>query len=186
MECLDHKKILLYVEKGIAPVEQSIIRDHLILCEKCRLKYEQYLKMEKYLIEPEYVDPPKVIEKVVLKKIYSKLPTYSSILTLIAASFIFLVSWIYIYFDFANNSIVQAFRLTFDNTSSLFSSVVKTISSIFSSVYAVFKAVNKFIAVIFDVNIGIEVFSFSILVLTVLIIYGILQMVSRRSKSQKT
>lgn len=186
MECLDHKKIQLYVEKSVASVEQSIIRDHLILCEKCRLRYEQYINMEKYLNEPEYVNPPRVIEKYVLKRIYSRIPTYSSILTLIGASFIFLISWIYIYFDFAHNSIVQALRLTFNNTSNLFSSVVKIISSIFSSVYAIFKAINKFIAVIFKINIGIEVFSFSILVLTVLFIYGVLQMVLRRSKSQKT
>lgn len=185
MECLDNKKIHFYVEKGIAPVEQSIIRDHLVVCEKCRLQYEQYLKLEKYLSEPEYFEPPKVIEKQVLKKIYSKLPTYSSILTLIAASFVFLVSWIYIYFDFANNSILQAFHLTFNNTSSLFGSVIKIISSIFSSVYAVFKAINKFVEVIFDVNIGIEIFSLSVLVLTILFIYAILQVVSRRSKRQK-
>jgi hypothetical protein len=184
MECLDNRKIHLFVEKGFTSVEQSIIRDHLIVCEKCRLQYEQYIKLEKYLNEPEYIEPPKVIEKYVLKKIYSKLPTYSSILTLIAASFIFLVSWIYIYFDFANNSILKAFHLTFNNTSNLFSSVIKTISSIFSSVYAVFKAINKFIAIIFDVHMGVEVISLSVLVLTILIIYAILQIVSRRSKRQ--
>ncbi|MCK4835863.1 MAG: hypothetical protein KAT17_04465 [Candidatus Aminicenantes bacterium] len=185
MECLSNQQIQDYIEKNGSFVERSIIRDHLIVCEKCQLRYKQYLQMENILTDPEYVVPPERIEKNVMKKIYSRFPAYSSLLSLIAASFVLLVSWIYIYFDFANNSLIQALKMTSDNTSSWIASVIKIISTIFSSVYAIYKTVSKFFDILFNINIGIEIFSLSILILTLILFYAIYQLVFKPSRRQK-
>lgn len=185
MECLKPDKIQQYIDKTIGSVEMSRIRDHLILCECCQLKYKQYLQIENSLADPVISEPPALIERNVMKKIYAKLPTYSSIFTLIAASIVMLVSWIYIYFDFSNNSLIQALKLTSNSTSSWLGQVIKVISDIFSSVYAIYKSINRFFEIIFDVNIGIEIFGLSVLIVTMILVYALYLLVFRRSKKQK-
>jgi hypothetical protein len=185
MECLKTDKIQHYIEKILGSVETSRIRDHLILCEKCQLKYKQYLQIENGLDDPLITEPPVQIERHVMKKIYAKLPTYSSIFTLIAASIVMLVSWIYIYFDFSNNSLIQALKLTSNSTSSWLGQVIKVISDVFSSVYAIYKSINKFFEIILDVNIGIEIFGLSVLIITMILVYGLYLLVFKRSKKQK-
>jgi predicted anti-sigma-YlaC factor YlaD len=71
MECLKNKTIQEYIDKSLNRVERSITRDHLIVCEKCRAKYEQYKKMEKLLINPVYKEPPAKIEKFVMNRLFS-------------------------------------------------------------------------------------------------------------------
>ena len=173
MECLTDKTIHDYASKNLNVVENSMVRDHLILCDKCNQKYEQYLKIENTLEDPVYISAPKQIESYVLKRIYSRLPTYSSIFALISISFIFMISWIYIYFDFSNNSLIQALRLTSNDTSEAIISIIKFISNIFSSTYAVFKAVNKFIEITLNINIGVEIISLTFFILTLSFLYFI-------------
>lgn len=185
MECLTDRKIQDYIEKQCSMVEQSMIRDHLIVCEKCRHRHRQYLMVETVLGDPDYVDPPKKIETQVMKRIYSRIPTLSSIISLIAASFVLLVSWVYIYFDFANNSLIQALRLTSDNTSNWIASIIKVISTVFSTVYAIYKTVNKFLDIIFNINIGIELFSFSVLILSVILFYAVYHLLFKPSNKQR-
>jgi hypothetical protein len=137
------------------------------------------------LEDPLLIDPPAQIEKNVMKRIYSRIPTYSSVMALIAASFVFLISWIYIYFDFSNNSFIRALRLTSDSTSNWISSLIKMMTTVFSSVYAVYRAINKFFALILNVNIGIEIFTLSVLVLTTILFYGVYQLFFKGSRKQK-
>ena len=185
MECLLDEKIQHYIEKSLSSVEASRIRDHLIVCKKCQLKYKQYVQVENGLADPVYKNPPAQIVKNVMNKIVVKLPTYSSIFALIAASMVLLVSWIYIYFDFSNNSLIQALKLTSNSTSNWIGQVIKIISNIFSSVYSIYKSINKFFEIIFNVNIGIEIFGLSILILSMILVYALYLLLVKRSGKQK-
>jgi predicted anti-sigma-YlaC factor YlaD len=110
MECLKNKTIQEYIDKSLNRVERSITRDHLIVCEKCRAKYEQYKKMEKLLINPVYKEPPAKIEKFVMNRLFSKIPTYSSIFALIFLSFIFLYYLFHGYIFILILTIIVLFR----------------------------------------------------------------------------
>ncbi len=180
MECLTNKKIHEYIEGILPAVEKSLVRDHLIVCGKCRAQYEAYERLEQTLNEPVYITPPAVIERNVLKQLFPLIPSYSSIFALIAASFLLLITSIYIYFDFANNSIVQAFQLTSHNTSNWIGSIIKAISTIFSAVYAVFKAISRFIEIIFRVDIGIEIIGLVVLLLLMLVFFSISQLLFKK------
>ena len=59
---------------------------------------------------------------------------------MIAASFLFFITWIYIYFDFSSSSLIQALQLTTDGASGWLVSVIKTISAVYSGTQAAFKA----------------------------------------------
>lgn len=182
MACLHDIKIQEYIEGGLPAVEKSLIRDHLITCAKCRAKYQGYEKLEKNLVDPVYITPPAIIEKNVLRILFPRIPSYSSVFALLAASFLLLITSIYIYFDFANNSMIQAFQLSSHNTSNWIGSIIKTISTIFSIVYAVFKAINAFLEIIFKVNIGIEIIALSILILLSLGFYSFSQLLFKKIK----
>jgi len=184
MACITDSKIQNYIVKDLNSIESAIIRDHLLTCQECKSKYEKYLKLERHLENPVYKAPPAVIERNVLRRLFPVLPTYSSIIALITVSIACLVSFIYIYFDFANNSIIQALRLTSNNTSNWIASIIKVISSIFSGVYAVFKAVNSIISVIFNINIGVEVVASSFVMFFIFVLYMVYRLVFRRLRNQ--
>jgi predicted anti-sigma-YlaC factor YlaD len=182
MECLDEEKIHEYIDGSLTTVERSIARDHLIVCSRCRDRYEAYEKIEKSLSEPVYYAPPPIIERNVLNLLFPRIPSYSSIAALIAASFLLLVSSIYVYFDFANNSIVQALQMTSHNTSNWLGSIIRAVSTIFSAVYAVFKAVNKLIEIVFSVNVGVEVVGLSVLLVLLLGFYTLSHLMFKKIK----
>jgi predicted anti-sigma-YlaC factor YlaD len=173
MKCLSDEKIQQYIDGGLNSVERAMVRDHMITCTSCQGVYNQYEKLEKNLLQPVELMPPPFIERNVLNVLFPRLPSYSSIFALIAASFLLLVTWIYIYFDFANNSIIRAFQLTSDNTSNWLGSVIKIISSIFSAVYAVFKALNRFLHILFDINLGVEIIGLTVFLLFSLVFYSV-------------
>jgi predicted anti-sigma-YlaC factor YlaD len=108
MECLTNTKIQDYIEGTLNSVESAMVRDHLIVCAACKKKYNEYELLEKHLLQPVEIIPPAIIERRVLRELFPLLPSYTSIFALVAASFVLLVTGIYIYFDFANNSIIQA------------------------------------------------------------------------------
>jgi len=182
MACLSEIKIQKYIEGGLAAVERSLVRDHLIVCAKCRASYQRYEKLEKSLGEPVYITPPPIIERNVLRMLFPRIPSYSSIFALLAASFLLLITGIYIYFDFANNSIIQAFQLTSHDTSNWIGSIIKAISTVFSTVYAVFKAINAFFEVIFKVNIGVEIIGLCMLLFLSWSFYSLSRLVLKKIK----
>jgi len=175
MECLSSIKIHDYIDVAINPMESAMVRDHLITCPSCRKQYEIYDRLEKSLLQATTVEPPEIIERNVLRAIFPRIPAYSSIVAFIAASFLLTVTWIYVYFDFANNSLIQAIRLTSDNTSNWLGSVVKVISAIFSAVYTVFKVLNTLIEILFKVDIGTEIIGLFTVALFTLIFYFVSQ-----------
>lgn len=184
MACLTDDKIQRYIEKSLGNVETAMARDHLIVCESCKKKHGQLLRLEKLLSDPVMIKVPEEIEKVVMKKLFSNLPTYTSIFSLVAASFIFFITWIYIYFDFANNSLVQAFQMATTGTSKWIGSIIQFISVVFSSVFTVFKAVNKFFAIVLNIHVGAELIGITFSIVTLILFYGLFHMVSKKIKSQ--
>lgn len=176
MECLNHKKIQQTIDGDLTRVEKAMVRDHLIVCDRCRQEYEYHERLEQFLQEPVYIKPPEIIERSVMRTLFPRIPSYSSIFALIAASFVFIVTWIYIYFDFANNSLIQAIQMTSESTSNWIGSIVKFISTVFSGVYAVFRVVDALIAVVFNVNVGVEIIG----LLTFTFFAALLYFVSRK------
>lgn len=183
MECLTNTKIQEYIDSSLNSMESAMVRDHIIVCRTCKKVYEDFEKLEKQLQRPVEIIPPVVIERNVLRTLFPVLPTYSSILGLIAASFLLLVTSIYIYFDFANNSLIQALQLTSKDTFNLIGAIIETISTIFSAVYAVFKALNRFLNIIFDINLGVEIIGFTVFALFSLVVYSIYRVALKRLKN---
>ncbi len=183
MECLTDIKIQEYVDNELNSVESAIARDHLIVCASCKAQYTRYQQLEKLLCQPVELAPPNIIELHVMNRLFPKIPSYTSILALIAASFVLLVTGIYIYFDFANNSIIQALQLTSKNTSNWIASIITFISTVFSSVYAVFKVLNRFIAIVFQINLGAEIVGLALLLMVSLLFYTLFKAALKRIKN---
>jgi hypothetical protein len=182
MECLTNKKIQDYIEGNLNSVENSMVRDHLIICSACKKSYNQYETLEKHLLQPVELTPPPIIERRVLRELFPLLPSFSSVFALIAASFVLLVTGIYIYFDFANNSIIQAIKLTSNTTSNWIASVIKVISTVFSGVYTIFEAINRLLKILLKVNLGAEIIGLIIFILFTLLFYPILKVAYRKLK----
>ena len=182
MECLSDLKIQKYIDNSISKVEKSMFRDHLIICEKCRKKREFYAGLENSLKEPVMLQPPDSIIKNVMKKLYPILPSYSSIAALIASGITFLFTWIYIYFDFAHNSIIQTFKMASNETASWIGSVVKIISTIYTGTYAVFKWASAFIELVLKIHIGVEIIGLSVLVFSSGLFFFLYKFVSKKVK----
>jgi predicted anti-sigma-YlaC factor YlaD len=183
MECLTNFKIQEYVDGSLNGVENAMVRDHLIVCPACQAQHERYEQLESQLFMPVEMLPPALIQRRVMNHLFPKLPTYSSIIALIAASFLLLITGIYIYFDFANNSIVQALQLTSSNTSNWIASIITFISSVFTGVYTVFKAMNRFLDIVFQVNLGAEIIGLSIFLLFSGVFYSIFKVALKRIKT---
>jgi hypothetical protein len=182
MECLTSTKIQDYIEGTLNSVESAMVRDHLIVCAACKKKYNEYEALEKHLLQPVEIIPPPIIERRVLRELFPTLPSFSSIFALIAASFVLLVTGIYIYFDFANNSIIQAIQLTSNTTSNWLASIIKVISTVFSTVYTVFEAMNRLLKLLLKINLGAEIIGLTVFILFTLLFYPILKVAFRKLK----
>ena len=184
MACLNENKLLSYIDKGFNRVEESIIRDHLVVCSGCRKKLDQLTVLENLLIEPQLVEPPKMIVRNVMRKLYPVLPTYTPVVALIAASLIFIITWIYLYFDFANNSVFQAVSVTSHRATQWIGSVIKFITTGFTVIYAAFKSINAFIEAVFHVNLGADTIAIMFLLCTAAVFYFVSRFVLRKFKRE--
>ncbi len=185
MECLNETKLQEYIDGSLTNVEKAMVRDHLIVCEDCRIEYELFSEMEKSLESPLLLEPPEIIERSVLKTLFPMVPNYASISAFIAASFLLLVTGIYTYFGFADNSLVQAYQLTSSSTLNWVGSMIQTISQIVSGMMAVFDAVNRFLSVIFSGQIGTGIIGLSSLMFVMLCIFSISKLVLRKPKTSQ-
>jgi hypothetical protein len=182
MDCLTETKIQEYIDGTLNSVESAMVRDHIIVCGKCRKEYAYFEKLEKHLLHPVEIIPPPIIERSVLRTLFPMLPTYSSIIGLIAASFLLLVTWIYIYFDFANNSFIRAFQLTSKDTSNFIGSIIEGICAVFSAVFTVFKVLNRFLNILLGVNLGAEIIGLTIFTFFAAAFYWIYKAAFKRLK----
>ena len=181
MDCLPEHKIQEYLDGELKSIEQSLVRDHLLICPDCRRSSERYAELQKILDQPVAIEPPAWLVPKIMKRIYPEIPMTTSIAALIAASFIFFVTWIYIYFDFSRSSLIQALRLTTDSTSSWLVNIIKAISAIYNSVQAAFKACHAFLGMLLSVNPGVPV-----IIAFGLIFSGLLLFVAMRALLKKT
>ncbi len=157
MKCLSNDKIIKYVEGELNGVEYSIVRDHFLSCEKCKESMEEFALIESELEKPLMIEPPDEIELKVMKKLFPRFSHVASVVSLVSASFLFLIAGIYVYFDFANDSMIKAFQMTTDKASSLISGIVRFVTTIFTGLFTIFKAVNAILEVLLDIKIGVGV-----------------------------
>lgn len=186
MECLANNKIQEYIDGTLNSVESAMVRDHLIVCDTCREVHEEYMVLEKQLMKPVEIPVPSVIERNVMNQLFPKLPTFSSIAAMIAAGLLMLIAWTYIYFDFANNSIIQAIRLTSDTTSNWIASVINIISSIFNTTYALFTALNRYLQILLNINLGAEVIGLTFFGLFSLAFYYLFRVAYKKLGNQSS
>jgi hypothetical protein len=175
MACLSEHKIL----------EQSLIRDHLLICPGCRQTADRYAELHKILAQPVTIEPPAWMLPQIMKRIYPEIPRYTSIAALIAASFIFFVTWIYIYFDFSRSSLIQALQLTTNSTSSWLVNIIKAISAIYTSVQAVFKACHAFLAMLLNIRPGATMIIAFILAFSGLLLFATMRLLLHKTGEDK-
>ncbi len=185
MACLPDKKILEYLDGEITSIEQSLVRDHLLICPGCRQKADRYAQLHKILAQPVHSEPPAWLVPQIMKRIYAETPRYTSIAALIAASFIFFVTWIYIYFDFSSSSLIQALRLTSDSTSSWLVNIIKTISAIYTFVQAAFKASHAFLAMLLNIQPGATLVIAFILAFSGLLLFATMRRLLKKTGEVK-
>lgn len=180
MECLPEHRIQEYCEGLLSPLEHGLVRDHLLVCPKCRRMQESHQLLHKKLQDAPLLTPPDAILTQVMKRLYPEMPVWPSVLAMLAASVLFLITWVYIYFDFANNSLIKALQMTGESTSTWITQIVRLISSVFSAVYASFKAINAFLEVFLHIELGVEIVSGIVLTLSLLLFYLLFHLFSRK------
>ena len=185
MECLNEERIQDYLEGTLNAMEASLIRDHLLACPGCNARHKTDLKINRHLQHPPLLNPPDSIIASVLRTLYPGTSFYFSIIALIAASFAFLVTWIYIYFDFSNSSLIQALKLTSKSTSGWIANLIKVVSSVFSMIYASFKAIHSFVSYLLRIDFGPEIVRGVVLALSMIFLYSLIHLFSRKFKEKR-
>ncbi|HDP94273.1 MAG TPA: zf-HC2 domain-containing protein [Candidatus Aminicenantes bacterium] len=185
MECPQNERLAHYVEGDLSPIQSAMIRDHLIHCKPCRSRLRQFQKVEAGLVYPPMRTPPLCIEKSVMRRLFPVLPTYGAVLAFVAASFLLLVTWIYIYFDFANNSLVQAMQVTSNRLFRFAGGIVQGISAVFSTVYASFKAFSKLLSAVLNLQIQAELLLFMLLIAAMGPAVVLYRMIFARQRKQR-
>ncbi|MFH2108137.1 MAG: hypothetical protein ABII93_05650 [Chrysiogenia bacterium] len=163
MACLSDEKIIALDEGDLNAIEASRSRDHLLLCPACRLKADHYRCLNNSLSRPMFSEPPAALIPHVLQRLYPALPRYTSVIAAIAASLVFLITWIYIYFDFSSSSLIQALRLTADGTSGWLVNTIKAISAVYNAAQAAFKAGNALLNLLLPAPLATAVIAGSLL-----------------------
>lgn len=184
MECLSNHKIASYVEGSLSQVETSMIRDHLLHCANCRRLAERFSQLEENLSQPVLESPPPCIEKSVMHRLFPALPSYGAVAALVLASFLLLVSWIYIYFDFAHNSLIQAMQMTSNRVFHFMGGIIQVISAVFSGVYAAFRAISKFLSVFLNLNVDGELILLFVVLMTSVPVYLLYRFIHKRRRSR--
>lgn len=184
MDCLPEKKLDAYLDKTLNPIETAMIRDHLIQCDRCRRQYRDLVGLEKSLQNPVFLPAPARIRRVVMRQISGDMSYYSSLTALVAAGFLFIVTTLYLVFDFANNSIIKSFENASVRSGGIVSAVIKMISGTFKWLYSLLNTANTFFKTIFKVNPGIEVIALFSLVFSLMLIFFLYSRLLKRGYKQ--
>jgi hypothetical protein len=186
MACLSDSTILAYGEGALGAIEAAQARDHLLLCQACQLKAERYRRLEGVLQQPVISEPPARLVPQVLQRLYPALPRYSSIAAMIAASAVFLVSWIYIYFDFASSSMVQALRLMASGTSGWLADVIKGITTVYNGAQAMMKAASALLRIFLPAPLGTDLAAIAFLAVAGLLAVHFLRPWLKKARAKRT
>jgi len=185
MECLRAEDIQSYLEGELSPIRAGMARDHLLTCERCRQAHAFYQSLNRELAKPDLRQPPQRIITGVMSKLFPRLPFYSSVAAFIGVGFVFMITWIYVYFDFAHNSLVRAYQLTAQQTSGWAQDLIRSASSVFSAVYAAFKAINSFLEVLLKMRIGVGIIGTTALALSLMLFYTLIVFSQRLFKEKQ-
>lgn len=156
MTCLTKAKLIEYIDGETGSIESSMIRDHILVCEKCAEEHRKLVRLEKLLREPEMVIAPEAIISGVMKRVRRRMPTYTSVGVMIAMIMLLFTTWVYVYLDFANNSLVQTLSYSKGTLGNLISGGISFISTVFAYVYSVFTALDKMMNMIFHFSPGVN------------------------------
>jgi hypothetical protein len=140
MACLPDETLIAYNEDSLGAIEASQTRDHLLVCPDCRRSAAVFRALDSILATPSLHTPPARLVPQVMQKLFPAAVRYPPVVAAIAASLVFLVTWIYIYFDFSRSSLIQALQLTADGTSGWLANIVKAISAVYNASQAGYKA----------------------------------------------
>jgi hypothetical protein len=146
---------------------------------------DRYAELQKILAEPVFSEPPAWLVPQIMKRIFPEIPRYTSIAAMIAASFIFFVTWIYVYFDFSRNSLVKALQLTADSTSGWLVTIIKGISTIYNSVQAAFKACNAFLGMLLNMRSGGPLIIASVLAVSGVLLFALIRLLLKKPGEEK-
>jgi len=160
MDCLSEEKLSAYAEGSLSSIERAIIRDHLILCPRCQKKSREFHRLEKELERPVLVPAPAKIRRSVMRQISSDVSYYSSLTALAAAAFVFVVTTLYLVFDFANNSIIRTFQKASVDSGGIVSAIIKAISTTFKWFYSLLNTANIFLKTLLQIDAGVELIAF--------------------------
>ena len=186
MACLSNETLIAYNEGSLGAIESAQARDHLLLCADCRRAAAQFRLLDSILAEPVLHDPPGRIVPQVMERLFPALPRWTSIGAMIAASFVFLVTWIYIYFDFSRSSLVQALRLTTDGASGWLAGAIRAITTVYESAQAVAKALNAMLRALLPTPLGTAVAALAFLSLAALLATPLLRPWLRRVRARRS
>jgi len=163
MACLSDDTLIAYNEGSLTAIEAAQARDHMLLCPDCRRSAAAFRALDMILATPTLHTPPPRLIPQVMARLFPALPRYTSIVAAIAASLVFLITWIYVYFDFSSSSLIQALQLTADNTSGWLVNVIKAISTVYNAAQAAFKAGNALLNMLFPGRLGTAVIAGAVL-----------------------
>jgi hypothetical protein len=110
-------------------------------------------------------NPPERLIPQVMQRLFPALPRLTSIAAMIAASAVFLITWIYIYFDFSSSSLIQALRLTTDGTSGWLAGIIRGITLVYNGAQAATKALSALLRIFLPTPLGTAVAAVALLAL---------------------
>ncbi|HUU05271.1 MAG TPA: hypothetical protein VMZ49_05245 [Patescibacteria group bacterium] len=186
MACLSDEKIIALGEGDLNAIEASRSRDHLLVCPACRLTADRYRDLNQSLSRPLFSEPPAVMIPHVLQRLYPPLPRYTSVIAAIAASLVFLITWIYMYFDFSSSSLIQALRLTADGTSGWLVNIIKAISAVYNAAQAAFKAGNALLNMLLPAPLATAVIAGSLTIFSVLLAFLLIGPMRKKMHAKKS
>ncbi len=147
MKCLSDLQIQEYIAQDGGRLARSIQKDHLQRCPECNRRLQQFQVLEEALSDPVWhAAPDTIISRVMAQLPQAGRPPYAAIISLLAASFLLLVTWIYTYFDLASNSLVKVLQNSSESTFSWFFSLLRLISDVFSLLHAGSKITGHLLA----------------------------------------
>lgn len=143
MNCLTEAQLDAYVDRTLSGVEMAMVRDHLALCPDCLERYRAAQMMEDLLGQPFEVEPPALIERMVMRRLFSSIPRLSTVLLLSAGCILTVITWVYLAFDFAHNSLIRAYRMTTGRIAAQVSAIFDLIADIVETMASAVAALRK-------------------------------------------
>jgi len=186
MACLPNDTLIAYNEDSLGAIEASQARDHLLVCPDCRRSAAAFRALDSILASPSLHTPPARLIPQVMQRLYPATARYTSIFAAMAASLVFLVTWIYIYFDFSRSSLIQALQLTANGTSGWLANIIKAISVVYNAAQAGYKAGQALLNILLPARLGPAVIVGMVLLFSGLLLFALLRPRLKKAHQRKS